>query len=458
MYRPLVDWFKMVMPASGTPANYQKALAREYGNNIECNFYEAVQNKYIVRPTLNLCRGFKENLPSVIKAIYEHEVQLRKEELARDSRADFDIRILVNMMSIEDIHTITRHINIPGTHTLVIHSDKAVDGEMLLPEIDGQVCSKEDVFTKLEEIDAGIAFTGEPVFIFQVDMLSEGINIKSVSACVVQSSASVKIMQQCGRPVRNQIVNGLSKIDYGHASIYCLLDNELDVVDLLEKLTEFSLNDEVFKWGCGIESTGGVAEADGDIEKGGLTWKPLPEVEIKKWKLLFGNKKARSDAMDIPDCDLDDDFIKYLSVFNTSSGKNEVEQLTKKAELKAEQDKVAEAKAEKEKESDNPDADVAETVLEETVEDKIEIIKVDSTEKPAIPAVTEEQGKKARKQIGIIYTELRKLIEEQTADFSDILEYRDLYLEYYFGNKVWADNWKNVVEKCPSLDETQMWS
>lgn len=56
--------------------------------------------------------------------------------------------------------------------------------------------------------------------VFQVDMLSEGINVKSFNSVIVTTSMLRRAMQQFGRVFRNYDIEGFSKRENGHASVY----------------------------------------------------------------------------------------------------------------------------------------------------------------------------------------------------------------------------------------------
>ena len=198
----------------------------------------------------------------------------------------------------------------------------------------------------LELIDAGVILKGEPVVLFQVDMISEGINLCSFNAGIIKSKADVKSTQQIGRIIRDYTITDKNgehhkKID-GHANIYCIIENENDICNLLERLEQFELTADAFDWGRKVDvSNGGAAEPDPDKVPNiaDFEWDAIMPVEIQEYRALFVSNQNNKDARHIPTAEFanlnPEDVALIASIMNKSVTKitnslNDIKNTTKK--------------------------------------------------------------------------------------------------------------------------------
>lgn len=84
--------------------------------------------------------------------------------------------------------------------------------------------------------------------VLQVDMISEGINVKSFNSVIVTTSVIRKAMQQFGRVFRNYDIDGFSKRINGHASVYVVQKEVKDFMKFFNELkTNYSVDFDCFK-------------------------------------------------------------------------------------------------------------------------------------------------------------------------------------------------------------------
>lgn len=110
-------------------------------------------------------------------------------------------------------------------NVVTIHSER---GEMT-PMVNGERVTAEEAMAVVKSLDSGGSSrllkeyginTDVITVVFQVDMISEGINVKSFNSVIVTTSNHRRAMQQFGRVFRNFDVEGYSKRKNGHASVY----------------------------------------------------------------------------------------------------------------------------------------------------------------------------------------------------------------------------------------------
>lgn len=289
--KKIAKHFSVITLMSGTPADYQNELLDTFGMkpnelfaesskketmsfvHAKCPLYTAVKEKYVVEPVLYRVFAQHDQVPAVLKRIYENEKQLcdkENENIKQFTEKRFTPRIVANMCSIDECQTASKLLDewFEG-HIIVIHSEKkkeegddivvlessvdGLQGKELAQFLEKNKC--EDAVELLEKIDENELWENEPVILFQVDMISEGVNLKSFTAALVQTKESRKQMQQIGRPIRNLIlekneecVPTIDKIHNGHASIYVIEESQDEVINLLCNLTVYGLTDECFKW------------------------------------------------------------------------------------------------------------------------------------------------------------------------------------------------------------------
>lgn len=411
MIKSLADFFQTSIFMTGTPAEFQKVITEE-SFHCDCPIYEAVEKGYVTRPTLNLIKCFSNQYNSAILAVYKNELEIYKK-----SKVKWPIHIIANCSGIDEVDSLYKNCwnsfaKKENIHLISIHSkkggsDKKTQVETdILPKLDNEDDLKKiiekyrkeidkykketlkkieeeykndnslDEFNRIKEkikkdlepssmmsilelIDAGAILKGEPVVLFQVDMISEGINLCSFNAGIIKSKADVKSTQQIGRIIRDytmkdkngehhkkydgRIVNGKkTPNDYGHANIYSMIENENDICDLLERLEQFELTADSFDWGRKVDvSTGSSAEPDPEKVPNfaDFVWDKITDVEIQEYRALFVSNQNNKDARHIPTAEFanlnPDDVTMIAEIMNKSVAKitkslNEIKKSVKK--------------------------------------------------------------------------------------------------------------------------------
>ena len=191
-------------------------------------------------------------------------------------------------------------------HFISIHSDKRTynkDGSIddITAEIDGVACKSSEAYAKIEKIDNGIFDDDLPILVAQVEMIGEGINVKSFNAVITASNSDKTAMQQIGRAIRDYkitkdiverrevhhkvlkqksgILNRLlkrteevdeveiieethphtfSKVKDGKANVYVIIDNLEQIQELVVNLAgKHDLTDCCFSWGDRLDVQAG---------------------------------------------------------------------------------------------------------------------------------------------------------------------------------------------------------
>ena len=203
----IANLFKNVITMSGTPDWVQREMtAKNRKNECKCSPKLAMENGWICKPVLNLVNCSDADWPSAIKAVFCREMK------AYESNGKlFKPTILVNCKSIDDIANL-REVpwfkdNVGKLfHLISIHSKKTVHDSSgsvkdLCAEIDGKAVEAEEAYSAISDIDK--QEDSLPVIVFQVQMIGEGINVKSFNAVVTASNCDKTAMQQIGRVLRN---------------------------------------------------------------------------------------------------------------------------------------------------------------------------------------------------------------------------------------------------------------
>lgn len=335
MTKSLADFFQTSIFMTGTPAEFQKVIT-EKSFHCDCPIYEAVEKGYVTRPKLNLIKCYDYQYNSAILAVYKNEL-----EISKTSKVKWPIHIIANCSSIDEVNSLyTKCWNDfaekENIHLISVHSKKTIENKKTLvetdiiprldnetdlnkiikkyrKEIDKWISKNTDnkeptcMMDILELIDAGVILKGKPVVLFQVDMISEGINLCSFNAGIIKSKADVKSTQQIGRIIRDYTITDKNgehhkKID-GHANIYSIIENENDICNLLERLEQFELTDDSFDWGRKVDVSNG-STADPDEDKvptiSDFFWDKITNVEIQEYRALFVSNKNNKDARHIP--------------------------------------------------------------------------------------------------------------------------------------------------------------
>lgn len=184
------------------------------------------------------------------------------------------------MVCADGIDTIQNIKNELGNdcHIILLHSVKEtnIDNEIetFQPEINGIKKSKAEVMEMLDAIDSGSEKASEllsdkkPIIVLQVDMISEGVNIKSFNSVFITSHSETKQMQQIGRVLRHFTVKDekgnilFDKNTSGLANIYCPISNKVEIGELLYNLEQAGLSDSCFNWGKIVSLTHSSANSE----------------------------------------------------------------------------------------------------------------------------------------------------------------------------------------------------
>lgn len=225
---------------SGTVARYQREMGAEY--EAQCTVKTAMENGWTVKPKLYFVNGdwniaFKRILLDVV----EKELVLSRGEGVAPKM----------MVSCKNIKQIDEILSMPvfekGAgdvfNVISIHSEKPG----IRPRINGREVSPHEALKVIAALDGGnqtkLAENGvNPALmsiVLQVDMLSEGINVKSFNSVIVTTSVIRKAMQQFGRVFRNYDIEGFSKRLNGHASVYVV---QKEVKTFLKFFNELKVN------------------------------------------------------------------------------------------------------------------------------------------------------------------------------------------------------------------------
>ena len=286
----LLNLFQSVMLLSGTPADYQKSLSKMY-KSCECPLNLAIKKGWICSPRLNLVSlgGFLTAdviFSNAIVKVLQHEQSKVKPVNG--------VRLLVNFSSIDEIRKFSSDPYVQASqgkdfHFLTIHSPKDFSqdddsclGEKLVSQIDGEAADSGLVYDLLEALDDGVSddkdvseklkqvLDGKPIIVGQVEMIGEGINIKSFSSVITKSNSHTKAMQQIGRVLR--LFKGKTE-----PNVYCVYDNVESLKELLTNLmSEHSLTADVFKWGDKIDVSTGSSPSAGQQREGDAPSDPTP--------------------------------------------------------------------------------------------------------------------------------------------------------------------------------------
>lgn len=266
-----LDYFKLLMFMSGTPAEYQCNIAREYPQNrVRCSLAKSINNHYVLKPMFFgvLCDVINNtsNFINVIKSVFRNEHnkngrQLRlivnctgidqiKDIISNDEFKRFAENInVIDIISDKDVYdengeliTFKACINGKAMHTNTIKQvlNYYDNIPVLQKDIDKETCIKS---FKTNDGIIDIDFS-KPVIVLQVHKISEGLNMKSFHTCIITSTKHDVVVQQSGRTIRK---NPLDL--YKEAHIYLVSENEKAVIDLFIDLFKIDdLTSECFDW------------------------------------------------------------------------------------------------------------------------------------------------------------------------------------------------------------------
>lgn len=373
----LAAYFDTSLFMSGTPNEYQIKLAKD-NHSIDLSIKDAINvapRPYICKPTLNLVHSKDEVfdvrlIRDAIIAIKNHEKEFYKDNEYMQPR------ILVCADGIDTIQNIKDELG-DDCHVILLHSVKETNidngREFFEPEINGIKKSKAEVMEMLDAIDSGsekaseLLFDKKPIIVLQVDMISEGVNIKSFNSVFITSHSETKQMQQIGRVLRHFEVkdeNGnilFDKYQTGLANIYCPISNDSEIGELLFNLERAGLSEGCFDWGKIVNVTHSSANSESsDNPAKPETWKSIRSEfnidELYKMGDSVWNAKVLSNVLNL---NLSDelksklvDLAKALTTGNLSKDKREKVEAKKRIKESIKDKSEAEPKSEKKKEKD----------------------------------------------------------------------------------------------------------
>ena len=328
----LASLFKNVITMSGTPDWVQQEMtAKNKENECKCSPKLAMENGWICKPFLNLVNCTESSWPAAVKAVFEREL-----EIWEANGKIFRPALLVNCKSIDEVHNL-RSVDWfkenAGKlfHLISIHSKKSVHDHStgsradLCAEIDGKQVDAEEAYDEIVKIDEHAGDT-LPVIVFQVQMIGEGINVKSFNSVITASNCDKTAMQQIGRAVRNFSIQKLvaekheqtassfwkrilgkkdiiekktlktfTKVNDGHANVYVINDNLKTLESLVVGLSNYDLTSDCFDWGKRIDIDSGSSpeildEADSaKLQKS--SWLPLDGTLPEIIEVMSGARK-----------------------------------------------------------------------------------------------------------------------------------------------------------------------
>lgn len=282
----LEDIFNISLLMSGTPDEFQ----RKFENRIDFSMKAAIKADYILKPIFNVINAYTdEQLINGIISVYYKDYALRTSSGER-------VKILVNCQGIDKINNILKSdfikdgLDQKKFHVITIHSDKKVKDsnnyELIIKStVDGKENSSTMIFENfINKIDNNTAFEDElPIFLFQVDMLSEGLNLKSFSSAIISTDDARKFVQQMGRVIR--LYDGKTS-----AHIYVMADTEDFAKNLLKNLAQAEyLTEDCFTWGKYIKPAGSGNKSTEICTLEKIKWADLEPVTITEYNNIFDN-------------------------------------------------------------------------------------------------------------------------------------------------------------------------
>lgn len=348
--------FKNVITMSGTPDWVQREMtSKNKKNECKCSPKLAMENGWICKPVLNLVNCSDADWPAAVKAVFYRELKTYE-----NNGKLFKPTILVNCKSIDDVANLRE---VPWFkdnagklfHLISIHSKKTVHDNAglvkdLCAEIDGKSVEAEEAYNVIASIDK--QNDALPTIVFQVQMIGEGINVKSFNAVVTASNCDKTAMQQIGRVLRNfyvkktvvekheekldgffnkllkrtrvvetQIEKTFSKVKDGTANVYVINDNLRTLTNLIVGLSNYDLTSSCFSWGDKLDinegSSPGILDEEDSAKLQKPSWNALdavsPEIievlNTAKKKVLtacfdsFFDELEDNDGNDIPDAE-----------------------------------------------------------------------------------------------------------------------------------------------------------
>ena len=369
----LATYFETSLFMSGTPNEYQIKLAKD-NHSIELSIKDAISvtpRPYICKPTLNLVHSKDEVfdvrlIRDAIVAIKNHEKEFY------ENNEYIQPRILICLNEIDTIQNIKDELG-DDCHIISLHSVKETninnEVETFEPEINGIKKNKTEVMEMLDAIDSGsekaleLLSDKKPIIVLQVDMISEGVNIKSFNSVFITSHTQTKQMQQIGRVLRHFEVkdeNGnilFDKNSSGLANIYCPISNEAEIGELLYNLEQAGLSEGCFEWGKIVNVTHSSANSESsDNPAKPETWRSIrSEFNIEELYKMGDNVWNGRVLKNVLNLEISDEIKEKLIKLSRALASGKLDELKKKKSTTKNTSKVPKEKEpsnKKEKEVD----------------------------------------------------------------------------------------------------------
>jgi len=330
----LAHFFKNIIMMSGTPDSVQQEMSKKNrANECKCSPKLAMDNGWICKPSLNLVNCSESAWPNAVKAVFEREMKIWQE-----NGHLFKPTILVNCKSIDAVACLREmpwFKNNAGKlfHLISIHSKKTVHDSLgftqdLAAEIDGRSVEADEAYEAVASIDS--QEDSLPIIVFQVQMIGEGINVRSFNAVITASNSDKTAMQQIGRVLRDftvkktvvekheekldgffnrlfkktrvvetQVEKTFTKVKDGTSNVYVINDNLKTLTDLIVNLSNYDLTSSCFSWGDKIDiNDGGAPEVLDEADSAKLLtpeWTSLDEKNPQIIEVLNTAKKKIRD-------------------------------------------------------------------------------------------------------------------------------------------------------------------
>lgn len=372
----LATYFETSFFMSGTPNEYQTKLAKDNpDHSIDLSIKDAISatpRPYICKPTLNLVHSKDEVFD--VRLIRDAIIAIKKYEKDLFENNEYiQPRILVCLNEIDTIQNIKDELG-DDCHVIVLHSVKETninnEVETFDPEIDGIKKNKTEVMEMLDAIDSNnsekaseLLSDKKPIIVLQVDMISEGVNIKSFDSVFITSHTQTKQMQQIGRVLRHSDVkdeNGnilFDKNTSGLVNIYCPISNEAEIGELLYNLEQAGLSEGCFEWGKIVNVTHSSANSESsDNPAKPETWRSIrSEFNIEELYKMGDNVWNGRVLKNVLNLEISDEIKEKLIKLSRALASGKLDELKKKKSTTKNTSKVSKEKEpsnKKEKEVD----------------------------------------------------------------------------------------------------------
>ena len=305
--RGFAQYFETSIFMSGTPSGYMKDIATRYSFSCHC----AVQEGKIFKPTLNLiidpelyAKGNfsnDEDFEKVSEKKFASAIVKMLEKEKENNKDNYGVRSLicipprgtetsgrntivntVESLKKENYNIITllsegpaiskdgTEVNLDCCYKLansteIKHGEKDGVNEAfimtMLENIDGienvQMEDLEDDEIAPVSVLKKMYENKQPIVVFQIDKISEGVNICSFNSVLITSKRASKQLQQSARAFRKYP-------NKKRANVYCLADSVIGLKELVTNLFENGFKPGDIDWGF-ISYIGGSGSVRGDV-------------------------------------------------------------------------------------------------------------------------------------------------------------------------------------------------